>query len=284
MADIELDELDLEGNTIRHGNLINVVDQIQTELYDLGQIIGKVEPLMKAQLNKKNAKLVLKLFFGVTAARVLKTNLRKLANWSFESPKAPEKPTPTTKPTATSTTSSSSSSSSSATETPKEWCIVTHRGTTIPQYEAFIKSLPDGGEGRRIVYANLDSQVYTTLLNSTEAEKVRKNPIIFAVADNTSRMEEADDGYHVIPRHNLPDTQGEIVKMNRVRVPESPDHLRLISQGPENVRERESRTVPFERLPDYVLSPKAGDGITIYVIDSGIDPTHSVSSLSTLGR
>ncbi|RDL38904.1 uncharacterized protein BP5553_03244 [Venustampulla echinocandica] len=274
LADIELEELDSEGNTINQGNLINVVDQIQTELYDLGQMIGKVEPLIKAQLNKKNAKFVLKVFFGVTAARVLKTNLQKLANWSFDSPKAHEIPTPTTKPTATSATSSSSSSSSSATETPKEYCIVTRRGTTIPQYEAFIKSLPDAAEGRRIVYPNLDSQVYTTVLNSSEVKIVRKNPIVFGAAINTSGAEEADDGYGVIPRPKPSAIQERGTETNRVRVPESPDHLRLISQGPKNAHDRESRTIPFEPLPDYVLSPKAGEGMTIYVIDSGIDPGH----------
>lgn len=58
----------------------------------------------------------------------------------------------------------------------------------------------------------------------------------------------------------------------------SPAHLSLLSQRPENARLREQRNTnePVPPMLDYVMRPEAGEDITVFVIDTGVNWEHKV--------
>jgi hypothetical protein len=109
---------------------------------------------------------------------------------AVKQPPPPPSPKPSDTAIATGTTSTSSSGTS-ATATQYSYCISTRSGTDIRQFEAFIKSLPDAGNGEKIVYPSIDFQVYVTSLTATDLVVVKENLIVDFVVDN-SPLEECE--------------------------------------------------------------------------------------------
>jgi hypothetical protein len=87
----------------------------------------------------------------------------------------PSKPTPnlTTSP-ATATT---------------QYLIATKSGTSLEAFEALIGSLPDAGQGTKIVYPHVSFQSYVTMLSDAEAVQVAQNPIVSTVIINAELEE-----------------------------------------------------------------------------------------------
>lgn len=56
-------------------------------------------------------------------------------------------------------------------------------------------SLPDAGQGIKIVYDTIDSQVYGTFLTASQLADVRKNSIVDVIERNSSGGE-VDGGDH----------------------------------------------------------------------------------------
>ena len=54
----------------------------------------------------------------------------------------------------------------------------TKAGTDPSTFEAYIKELPDGGDGDQIVYSHLPWQTYMTHLTPAEAKEVGKQPFV----------------------------------------------------------------------------------------------------------
>jgi len=205
--------------------------------------------------------------------------------------------------------------SGSDAETPLWHTIMTKFGTTIPEFETFIKEL-DGGQGPKVVYPSVTFQGYSLYLKRSQVADIERHPIVFLVMNDEWRDDHGKEYYKAIPQINPrvnetsnldPNSKGEGSKAKRSpadRPPlpdkiftkeifdywfqeKSPDHLGLISQGPERIaeialakeNEKGKEREDGSNIRQYMLSPKAGEGVTIYVIDSGLDPGHPVSTV-----
>jgi hypothetical protein len=176
---------------------------------------------------------------------------------------------------ALTSTSSTSSSSTSAIPTPTRfpYFITTNTGTDGKLFSDFVKTLPDNGTGEyvdRFYYQN-----YSTDLNETEADAVAAQPFVYFV-DKIEAPSVTDglEEFEVPPKspRSIPDLHRRLdlshpssVNLN-VRIP-SADHLRLISQADG----------ADPRLP-YAFDSTLGQGSTVYIIDTGINLDHAVSS------
>lgn len=165
----------------------------------------------------------------------------------------------TTQPS--STTQSTTSSSSSGTPTPTAWLISTKRNTARADLDAFIKTLPDQGEGNVIAYDNIPWQSYVTKnLTSDQADMVKMNAIVDIVGQITEEDGEAGIAATRKPR---------ILKRDNSPRVGSDYHLGILS-APRALMDTTT-------WPDYEFDTLLGQGQTIYIIDSGYRSTHEVS-------
>ena len=273
------------------GSILNRFKKTSLDIFDLGGTIKKIEPLLGSNLNLANGNTLLGYTDEITKSIGISEGLKELgelANEVSESTLTPEStptpestdvqstPEPTTQTTPTTSLSSSSmgsssSSSSSTAATTKPYTISTKEGTSPEAFDAFVKSLPDAGQGIRIEYPHVNFQVYGTDITDSLAASIRLNPIIRSVVYDA--FVDDDEDYSVIPKL-IEKRVDPYPQLNLALQPISPVHLNLISQGPRNAEAR--RVTPAPLIPDYLLSSKAGEGVTIFVIDTGIDPAHPV--------
>jgi len=162
---------------------------------------------------------------------------------------------------ASSTTQSTSSSSSSGTPTPTAWLISTKRNTVRADFDAFIKTLPDQGQGDVIAYDNIPWQSYVTKnLTSDQADMIKMNSIIDIVGQITEEDGEAGIAATRKPR---------VLKRENSPRAGSDYHLGILS-APRALMDT-------TMWPDYEFDTQLGLGQTIYIIDTGYRSTHEVS-------
>lgn len=77
--------------------------------------------------------------------------------------------------------------------TAKLYFFRTNNGTSIPTFEAYIKTLPDQGKGEKYTRDILPYQTYMTCLTPAEAEEVAKQPFVRYV-DPVVPMERSTGG------------------------------------------------------------------------------------------
>lgn len=61
---------------------------------------------------------------------------------------------------------------------PELYWFKTKTGTTLSTFQAYVKTLPDCGNGDQVIIANLPWQTYITRLTAAEAEDVAKQPFV----------------------------------------------------------------------------------------------------------
>jgi hypothetical protein len=164
---------------------------------------------------------------------------------------------------ASSTTQSTTSpSSSSGTPTPTAWLISTKRNTARADFDDFIKTLPDQGQGNVIAYDNIPWQSYVTKnLTSDQADMIKMNSIVDIVGQITEEDGEAGIAATRKPR---------VMKRENSPRAESDYHLGMLS-APRALMDT-------EMWPDYEFDTQLGIGQTIYIIDTGYRSTHEVSN------
>lgn len=138
--------------------------------------------------------------------------------------------------------------------------------------------MPDEGKGIRLE-SSLDWHVYHTKIQPSLVPNIKKNPIIKLVMLDEFVDDNGDGDYSVVP-HKLsarvdPESR-EILAKYLSEQGDSPDHLNLISQSPRNAWMRDGRQNPPPLPTSYMLHPKAGEGVTVFHIDTGINPDHPV--------
>jgi hypothetical protein len=191
---------------------------------------------------------------------------------------------------STSKLSSSSSSSSTSSTLPSAsaspYLITTKSGTSMSDFTNFIQTFPDNGQGQQIAYPHVSFQGYITSINSSYAAIVAQNPIVNSVVIDAPLSENANSfDAHTetsILAHETPvpgDLNGRVRKRapsvptnNLVRQPDSQIPLKIISQGIANNQ--------ANVLEDYLFDPIAGEGITIYILDSGFFQGATVSGFT----
>lgn len=171
-------------------------------------------------------------------------------------------PTDTTQASST-TQSTTSSSSSSGTPTPTAWLISTKRNTARADFDAFIKTLPDQGQGDVIAYDNIPWQSYVTKnLTSEQADMIKMNTIVDLVGQVTEEDGEAGIAATRKPR---------VTKRENSPRDGSDYHLGILS-APRALMDT-------AMWPDYEFDNQLGLGQTIYIIDTGYRSTHEVRKI-----
>ena len=171
-------------------------------------------------------------------------------------------PTDTTQASST-TQSTTSSSSSSGTPTPTTWLISTKRNTARADFDAFIKTLPDQGQGNVIAYDNIPWQSYVTKnLTSDQADMVRMNSIVDIVGQITE-----EDG------------EAGIAATRKPRVTKRENSPRVGSDYHLGILSAPRALMDTAMWPDYEFDTQLGVGQTIYIIDTGYRSTHEVRKL-----
>jgi hypothetical protein len=169
---------------------------------------------------------------------------------------------------ASSTTQSTSSSSSSGTPTPTAWLISTKRNTARADFDAFIKTLPDQGQGDVIAYPNIPWQSYVTKnLTSDQADMVKMNSIVDIIGLITE-----EDGEAGIAATRKP-------RVMKPRVMKREDSPRAGSDYHLGILSAPRALMDTTMWPDYEFDPQLGKGQTIYIIDTGYRSTHEVSMI-----
>ena len=165
---------------------------------------------------------------------------------------------------ASSTTQSTiSSSSSSRTPTPTTWLISTKRNTARADFDAFIKTLPDQGQGNVIAYDNMPWQSYVTKnLTSDQADMVKMNSIVDIVGQITE-----EDG------------EAGIAATRKSRVTKRENSPRVGSDYHLGILSAPRALMDTAMWPDYEFDTQLGVGQTIYIIDTGYRSTHEVRKL-----
>ncbi|KAK3049051.1 hypothetical protein LTR09_009705 [Extremus antarcticus] len=174
---------------------------------------------------------------------------------------------------SSSSESASSSSSSGVPVATPLYVLMTKPGTSSSDFQNLIQGLPDEGKGVQITYPNLDWQGYVTELNDTFAATVGQMSIIEAI---TLDAPEAETGvvdkrglesllahdYAAMPVPRQVNAGPPPPTNNLVRQTGSQQALKVLSQGRANNL--------AGTLEDYLFDDTAaGDGITIYMLDSG---------------
>lgn len=171
-------------------------------------------------------------------------------------------PTNTTQASST-TQSTTSSSSSNGTQTPTTWLISTKRNTARADFDAFIKTLPDQGQGNVIAYDNIPWQSYVTRnLTSDQADMVKMNSIVDIVGQITE-----EDG------------EAGIAATRKPRVTKRENSPRVGSDYHLGILSAPRALMDTAMWPDYEFDAQLGVGQTIYIIDTGYRSTHEVRKL-----
>jgi hypothetical protein len=166
---------------------------------------------------------------------------------------------------STTTQSTTSSSSSSGTPTPTTWLISTKRNTARADFDDFIKTLPDQGQGNVIAYDNIPWQSYVTKnLTSDQADMIKMNSIVDLVGQITE-----EDGEAGIAA----------TKSKKPRVMKREDSPRAGSDYHLGILSAPRVLMDTETWPDYEFDTQLGKGQTIYIIDTGYRSTHEVCKI-----
>ena len=140
--------------------------------------------------------------------------------------------------------------------------ITTKRDTARSDFDSFIKTLPDQGEGGVIAYENIPWQSYVTQnLTSEQADEIKNNPIVDRIGLVTE--EDGEAGVISAPRGHL-----AVSKRDTSPRAGSDYHLGMLS-APRDLRDTQT-------WPDYEFDEVLGKGQTIYIIDTGYRKTHQV--------
>jgi hypothetical protein len=160
-----------------------------------------------------------------------------------------------------------------------EYVFVTKEGTPIDQFEAFIKTLPDQGNGVRNkdIEPILQSQLYATQLTEEEAAAIEAMDFIETIGRNDPVEDEfygsiGGSNHATMRRKKRDDLPTAQDHFSFERTP-SAAHLRLITQVPTHKNPDGTYIVPDK----YTFDPTLGAGSTIYVVDTGFNSAHDVS-------
>jgi hypothetical protein len=207
--------------------------------------------------------------------------------------------------TGTTTTISSTisaSASSSPSDIPIEHVISSQEGTPLDIFKGFIQTL-DGGKGELHTWDMIESQIYTTNINTTMAlELPKKHDFILRISANTP-MDETIDGsieeYRAVNAVQFPSGSFESLRDRNVikdarnsssdiysramnaDEPNAPYWKRMISAPPRDVNLPDSDPT---RDQSFLADDSGGRGTTIYVLDDGFDIDLPVSLVQVKKR
>ncbi|KAL8858124.1 MAG: hypothetical protein Q9178_005301 [Gyalolechia marmorata] len=155
---------------------------------------------------------------------------------------------------------------------PQEWYINTVPGTSVKDFQAWIKTLPDKGLGRQHIYGGANFQSYVGKWTEEESIIIHENPIVSHQIPNVRLQVSWNFLQEDIPavlEDNLRRRAGnaEILQNRGIH------HLNILSL-PKN-KDISSLKIPNEDLLyHYMYEASAGSGTFVYVFDGGVNWNH----------
>lgn len=152
-----------------------------------------------------------------------------------------------------------------------EWLITTAPDTSLKDFQAFIKELPDRGSGRQITFPTSDNQAYITKMTELEAEIANLDPIVDVIVSN-----EPLESYLFFLNSTGPAVLDRRAG-NPTIVAEAAQRYQQLLSAPQGQ--------DLTRIPDkqeelfYAHEESAGDGTFVYVLDCGFRFSHQVCSM-----
>ena len=258
--------------------LTQTTPEIEGAIDELTQQTGRGLSLLQDCIANPGSPACLKFVGGGGASIVavfggaynLIHGVQSLSNLAKGSPKG----TPTT-------SASASASSSSNPAEPTKWIFNTVPGTSVETFDKFIKTLPDRGQGRRVVFDRLPDQSYTGLMTDAEAMEVNKNPIVDQISPVRGSYTLDDAGFSLKDLFD-DDQHTSILQLGGNQIfpraptfrpqPNPPAHLKLLSYP----RNQNFQNQPLTATTQYLRDESDGVGNFVYVIDTGFDYSHLV--------
>ncbi|KAL8880406.1 MAG: hypothetical protein Q9198_002180, partial [Flavoplaca austrocitrina] len=166
-------------------------------------------------------------------------------------------------------------------DAPSEWYINTVPGTSVKAFQEWIKGLPDRGLGRQYVYDGANFQSYVGKWTREQAIIIHENAIVShqvpnifqevhlnAVQSNASwarkdfvQRRDEDESPEIVA------DQDNVLHLSMLSMPKGEDWGDLLADAAADGK-------------PYIYEKSAGSGITVYILDSGInwehqDPNHN---------
>ncbi|KAL8929645.1 MAG: hypothetical protein Q9172_000324 [Xanthocarpia lactea] len=155
---------------------------------------------------------------------------------------------------------------------PREWYINTVPGTSVKDFQAWIKTLPDKGQGRQHIYGGANFQSYVGKWTEEESIIINEDPIVSHQIPNV-RLQVSwnfiqEDIPAVLEDHLRRRASNAEILQNR-----GIHHLNILSL-PRN-KDISSLKIPNEDLLyHYMYEASAGSGTFVYVFDGGVNWNH----------
>ncbi|KAL8910761.1 MAG: hypothetical protein Q9171_003973 [Xanthocarpia ochracea] len=155
---------------------------------------------------------------------------------------------------------------------PQEWYINTVPGTSVKDFQAWIKTLPDKGQGRQHIYGGANFQSYVGKWTEEESIIIHENPIVSHQIPNVRLQVSWNFLQEDIPavlEDNLRRRAGnaEILQNRGIH------HLNILSLPKK--KDISSLKIPNEDLLyHYMYEASAGLGTFVYVFEGGVNWNH----------
>ena len=167
-------------------------------------------------------------------------------------------------PTKSVSSQKSTSTTSSATAAATTMVVLTDVGTSVDEFNSLVNGLGvDASLITTLVYSNVDFQGFVAPLNASQQQTVSKSPIVNIMVEN---VVDSDQDYDAsLIQTTVTKKREPLAKRAIVTQPNSPTHLKVISNP--------SSGVDTNYTYDNTAS---GQGVSIYLLDTGIRATHQV--------
>ncbi|KAL8772318.1 MAG: hypothetical protein Q9209_002530 [Squamulea sp. 1 TL-2023] len=242
---------DIELTNVPGGNVFNLIPPTKSTLGSIAKQLGAtVAPLRGCVSNPGVCQTVYRGTAGIVGAAGVAVPLAAIVNYR-ETP-APVVPIVPSK------------------KVPNEWILNTIPGTSVKDFQAFIKGLPDRGAGRQIVTGGHITHRYIGKWTLDEARIIARDPIVDTMASNAKMSGARPDlvrNSTIASRMLLPRAGSPTI----IKDPPSTRSQKILSL-PKNKEIRSlSDTDP---MYEYAYDSSAGDGTFVYVFDAGFQFDH----------
>lgn len=178
--------------------------------------------------------------------------------------------------TATATTPASggtpTGTTSSTTDTPFSWILNTVPGTSLKDYQSFIKTLPDHGAGRQMTLGGHITHRYVGIWTPEDAMIIAKDPIVDTMVQNvrpsgplnTFITNDTISSNALYARAWTPTIQQDPPSTRNQKILSFPKN--------EDIRSLSDTDASYE----YAYESSGGDGTFVYVFDAGFNFNHFV--------
>ncbi|KAI4262170.1 MAG: hypothetical protein L6R42_002647 [Xanthoria sp. 1 TBL-2021] len=168
---------DIELSSVPGGQIFEA-QQTRSALQSLAKQLGNALPPLRGCISNPGiCRNIYRGTAGLVGGASIGVQLDAIINYDST---GKLRPTPVILPNSTTT----------STSLPTAWILNTIPGTSVEDFRAFIKTLPDRGSGKQMIFDGSDYQNYVTKMTKEEALIVNKAPIVDMMTRNDPRYQQ----------------------------------------------------------------------------------------------